>query len=166
MARTQIAAPYPIFTDTDGTPLDDGYLYIGEVNKNPETNPIAVYWDKDLQFPAAQPIRTNNGYPWRMGTPGMLYSNSGFSISIRNKKKDLVVYAPLGFGLNALGQHQLSGNGTQTNFTLPIPITYASVVDIYINGVYQNKTTYTASGTALVFSEAPPYGSVIELNYV
>ena len=166
MPRTQITAPYPVFTDLDGTPLDDGYIFIGEINKNPETNPIAVYWDPDLQFPAPQPIRTNNGYPWRMGTPATLYTDQGFSITIRNKKRDLVIYAPTGLGANSLGTRQLNGDGETTNFVAPIPATYALTVDIYINGVYQNKDTYSFVGTNLVFSEAPPYGAKIELNYI
>jgi hypothetical protein len=37
MALTQVTGPYPIFTDLDGTPLDDGYLYIGAINDDPET---------------------------------------------------------------------------------------------------------------------------------
>jgi hypothetical protein len=43
MALTQVTGPYPIFTDLDGTPLDDGYLYIGAINDDPETNPIQVF---------------------------------------------------------------------------------------------------------------------------
>lgn len=99
MSLTQIAAPYPIFTDVDGTPLDDGYIFIGQANQNPETNPIQVYWDSELTQPAPQPIRTNNGYPWRMGTPAMLYTDEGtFSVTVKNKKLELVIYAPVGFG--------------------------------------------------------------------
>jgi hypothetical protein len=33
---------------------------------------------------------------------------------------------------------------------------------IYINGVYQNKNTYTIAGGNVTFSEAPPFTSVIE----
>lgn len=99
MSLTQIASPYLVFTDKDGTPLDDGYIYVGETDKNPETNPIDVYWDAGLTLPAPQPIRTNNGYPWRMGTPSLLYAaTNSFSITIKNKKQELVVYAPKGFG--------------------------------------------------------------------
>jgi len=36
---------------------------------------------------------------------------------------------------------------------------------VYINGVYQNKNTYTVSGTTLTFSEAPPITSKIEVMF-
>jgi hypothetical protein len=39
MALTQLAPPYPVFTDKNGDPLDNGYLYFGVVDLNPETNP-------------------------------------------------------------------------------------------------------------------------------
>jgi hypothetical protein len=58
MALTQVTGPYPIFTDLDGSPLDDGYLYIGAINDDPEQNPIQVFWDANLTIPATQPIRT------------------------------------------------------------------------------------------------------------
>jgi hypothetical protein len=92
MALTQLAPPYPIFTDKSGSPLDNGYLYFGEVNKNPETNPIQVYYDSAFTQPAAQPLRTSNGYVMRNGSPALIYANSAFSVTVRNKKQELVVY--------------------------------------------------------------------------
>lgn len=100
MSLTQVAPPYPIFTDLDGTPLGAGYLYLGFVNTNPETQPIQVFWDSALTIPAAQPIRTTNGYPSRNGTPAMLYTNGAFSITVRNKNKAIVLYAPVGYAIN------------------------------------------------------------------
>jgi hypothetical protein len=38
-------------------------------------------------------------------------------------------------------------------------------VNNYINGVYQNKFTFTLSGATLTFSEAPPLTSSIEVTY-
>ena len=54
---------------------------------------------------------------------------------------------------------RLSGTGAQTVFTLDAAPQSNNVVDIYINGLYQNKDTFTVSGTALTFSEAPPAGT-------
>ena len=169
MPRTQIAAPYPIFTDTDGSPLDDGYLYIGEVSKNPETNPISVYWDPDFKFPAAQPIRTNNGYPWRMGTPALLYADSQFSITIRNKKRDLVLYAPVGFGINpqAVGgsvvKDDFVGDGSTQGYELSASPSTKLATNVFINGAYQEKDTYSILNNVITFAEAPPLNSSIEI---
>lgn len=99
MVTTQLAPPYPIFTDRDGSPLDAGYLYFGAVNENPETNPIQVYYDSALTQPAAQPLRTSNGYVMRNGSPALIYADSQFSVTVRNKKNELVIYSPAGFGV-------------------------------------------------------------------
>ena len=99
MTLTQLAPPYPIFTDKSGTPLDNGYLYFGTVNLNPETNPITVYYDSALTQPAAQPLRTSNGYVMRNGSPAIIYANSQFSVTVRDKKKSLVIYSPVGYGI-------------------------------------------------------------------
>jgi hypothetical protein len=53
----------------------------------------------------------------------------------------------------------LSGNGTQTIFSIPTDPIVAERLSIYINGVYQFKNTYTVSGTTLTFTEAPPVGT-------
>lgn len=108
MPLTQLAPPYPIFTDKNGDPLDAGYLYFGVVNQNPETNPIQVYWDNALTQPAAQPIRTINGYPSRNGSPAAVYANDYFSVTVRNKRSELVIYSPSGYGVTP---------GTSASFT-------------------------------------------------
>jgi hypothetical protein len=58
-----------------------------------------------------------------------------------------------------------SGNGSTTAFTLAKAPSTINNTQVYINGVYQQKSTYTISGTTLTFSEAPPTGtSNIEVN--
>ena len=96
MTYYPVPNPYQLFTDTDGTPLESGYIYIGEANLNPITNPITVSWDLAGLYPAAQPIRTIGGYPSRNGTPGILYVNAGafedYSILIQDKHQDQVTF--------------------------------------------------------------------------
>jgi hypothetical protein len=99
MSLTQLAPPYPIFTDKNGDPLDAGYLYFGTANLNPETNPIQVYYDSALTQPAAQPLRTSNGYVMRNGSPALIYANAQFSVTVRNKNNELVIYSPVGYGI-------------------------------------------------------------------
>ena len=99
MPLTQLAPPYPIFTDKNGDPLDAGYLYFGVVNLNPETNPIQVYYDSALTQPAAQPLRTSNGYVMRNGSPALLFAGSQFSVTVRDKSNSLVIYSPVGYGI-------------------------------------------------------------------
>jgi hypothetical protein len=94
MSALSIQPTYPIFTDIDGQPLDDGYIFIGVANLQPIGNPINVYWDAALTQPAAQPIRTVSGYPSNAGTPARLYVNSDYSIQVQNKNGTLVYSAP------------------------------------------------------------------------
>ena len=99
MTYFPVQSPYPIFTDDDGTPLESGYIYIGEANQNPVTNPITAYWDDAFLYPAALPIRTIAGYPDRNGSPSNIYINIGvnpdYSILILDKKESRVFYKPL-----------------------------------------------------------------------
>lgn len=87
----EISPPFRVFTDVDGEPLEDGYIYIGAANQNPQAVPISVFWDSALTIPAAQPIRTLGGYPSRSGTPSRMYvAESSYSISALNKNSTLI----------------------------------------------------------------------------
>lgn len=94
MSALSIQPTYPIFTETDGQPLEDGYIWIGTANLDPEGNPINVYWDAALTQLAGQPIRTQGGYPVNSGTPARLYVNSDYSIRVMNKNGSVVYSAP------------------------------------------------------------------------
>lgn len=54
---------------------------------------------------------------------------------------------------------RFSGTGAQMAFTLNVSVPTSALIDVFINGVYQNKDTFTLSGTSLTFSEAPPVGT-------
>ncbi len=56
------------------------------------------------------------------------------------------------------------GNGTQTSFTLENSAAAKNNTQIYIDGVYQNKTSYSLTNGAIVFSEAPP--SLAEIDII
>ncbi len=169
MALTQVTGPYPIFTDLDGSPLDDGYLYIGAINEDPETNPIQVFWDSDLTIPATQPIRTNSGYAWRNGTPALLYTAGEFSITIRNKRQEFVLYSPVGYGFDpaavsaSVVKNDFIGDGVEVDFTLSAAPSTILATNVFINGVYQEKDSYSLSGNVITFSIAPPISSSIEV---
>jgi hypothetical protein len=88
----EVRNPTNQFFDKDGSPLDDGYIYVGISGFNPETSPQAVYWDKDGTIPAAQPIRTINGYPARTGSPSKFYTAAkNYSVTVKDKRGALIV---------------------------------------------------------------------------
>jgi hypothetical protein len=93
MSVLSVQSPYPIFTDTDGDPLESGYIWIGVANLDPQVNPLAVFWDAALTMPAVQPIRTLAGYPSQAGSPGRIYTNADHSIRVMNKRGTTVFTA-------------------------------------------------------------------------
>lgn len=80
-----IQNPYPQFTDQNGAPLEDGYVFIGVAGFSPLTQPQQAYWDSGLTIPANN-IRTRGGYPALNGTPGRLYVDGNYSILVKDKK--------------------------------------------------------------------------------
>ena len=58
-----------------------------------------------------------------------------------------------------------TGDGNQTSFTLPLTPISENFINVFINGVYQFKNTFSVSGTTLLFSQAPPITSKIEVEY-
>lgn len=91
----QVNSPFPQFFDLDGSPLDEGFIYIGTANANPEINSIQVYWDSAQTIPAIQPLRTVNGYIARNGTPSAVFVNANsFSCTAKNANSELVIYSP------------------------------------------------------------------------
>ena len=56
-----------------------------------------------------------------------------------------------------------TGNGSTTAFTVTSSITSENKTQIYIDGVYQNKDTYSTNGTTVTFSTAPVNGAKIDI---
>ncbi|WP_151753769.1 hypothetical protein [Acinetobacter soli] len=109
---SKIQIPFPSFYDIDGRPLDAGYVYLGEVGKNPEVYPVSAFWDESLTVPAAQPVRTRNGYFSKNGKPGKLFvGQMSCSITIKNKK-GLVIYTDLHSDLSFNQKYFINTVGT------------------------------------------------------
>ena len=102
-----ILPPFAQYTGLDGRPLENGFVYFGSVNLNPETNPATVYWDSAGTQPAAQPIRTVNGFPSRNGSPANLFINQAYSTTIRNASGVIVSTSPNSADTGAGGVLQL-----------------------------------------------------------
>ena len=83
-------SPFPQYFNLAGAPLTGGYLYFGAVGANPETSPVAVYWDEAGTQPAVQPLRTVGGYVARSGTPARLFVGSSYSLTVRDSRRNLI----------------------------------------------------------------------------
>ena len=84
---TTVNNPFPYFPEA-GT---NGYIYIGAVNQNAQSNPITVYRDAALTIPWQQPIRTLNGYPAYLGAKAEIHTGvDSWSILIKDNKQRVV----------------------------------------------------------------------------
>jgi hypothetical protein len=72
--------------------------------------------------------------------------------------------APAVVEIGQVQNNTFSGDGTTTTFTLSIAPTNEAHTLVYINGVYQEKSTYSVSGSTLTLSEAPDTGDSIEVE--
>lgn len=102
---TNVSPPFMSFNDKHGKPLEGGKIYIGEAGQNAETNPIQVFWDQAGAIPAAQPIITSGGYPWRSGSAANIFVGTSYSIIVKDKNGVLVFSSPINnvsVGINAI----------------------------------------------------------------
>ena len=88
-----------------------------------------------------------------LGVAGQVLSSTGSGTNwITNEANSTVVY-----------QDGFTGDGSTVGFTLSVSVTDENITQAYIDGVYQNKDTYSVSGTTLTFSTAPPSNADIEV---
>jgi hypothetical protein len=126
--------PFPIITDIDGDPLEDGYVFIGVAGLNPISNPLQAYWDSALTVPALN-IRTKGGYPDNNGSPGRLYTDSNYSITVQDKR-GATVYTLLDSidYFNAPAGNVLQKVNTIADLRLIIPTTQD--YQVYVGGYW------------------------------
>ena len=64
-----------------------------------------------------------------------------------------------GGGASVISRDTFNGTGSQTTFVLSASVSDEINTQVYIDGVYQSKLTYSTSGTNLTFSTAPAAGT-------
>ena len=62
-----------------------------------------------------------------------------------------------------LSKDSFTGDGSTTQFTLSAAPTSEDMTYVFIQGVYQEKSTYSLSGSTLTFTEAPQNGYTFEV---
>jgi hypothetical protein len=153
MSALAITPPFPTFSGKDGLPLEDGYIWIGSANQNPQTSPVVAYWDEALTQIAQQPIRTLGGYPAYSGTPARLFIGAAvYSILVQDKNANTVYNSPSNTGASTFVNFSVNeevqvATAGQTVFTLAN--TYSpgtNSLTVYVDGVNQ----YDGSGYAFV----------------
>lgn len=147
MTALSIQPAYPIFTDTAGQPLDNGYIWIGTVNLAPQTNPISVYWDAALTQTAAQPLRTSGGYIVNSGTPAVIYADSDYSILVQNAKGS-AVYSSLA-ATDRFSGVVVKVDASDVDYTSPGTGAVTTTVQEYLQQVV-NVTDFGADSTGVL----------------
>jgi hypothetical protein len=79
---------------------------------------------------------------------------------------EVVVYSKITIADNTVNIERFTGDGSDTDFVLTNPPSSANNLDVYISGLYQEKNTYTFSGSTITLNEAPVTGAVVECRSV
>jgi hypothetical protein len=154
------------FLDNNGVILSGGKVYTYAAGT---TTPQTTYTSVSGVTPHANPIildsagRVPGGEIW-------LARGSTYKFGIETSTSILIgTYDNLS-GINDLSSvisiiYNATGNGVQVAFSLVTAPISENTTNVYINGVYQQKNTYSLAGVTVTFSEAPPLTSTVEINY-
>ena len=77
---------------------------------------------------------------------------------------EIIAYSNLGTGVEILTVDEFTGDGSKTAFTLTNAPAVATLLQISIDGLMQQVSSYSLSGLVVTFSEAPPLNSKIEVR--
>lgn len=151
------------FFDNNGTPLTGGKLHTYEAGT---TTNAATYTSSSGGTAHTNPIildsagRVPNGEIWinSQAYKFVLKTSTDVLIATWDNISGIGVATPI--------IYNSTGTGTQTTFALGNTPSSENATNVYINGVYQQKNTYVLSGASIIFSEAPPLTSSIEVNFV
>ena len=151
------------FFDNNGIPLAGGKIFSFDAGT---TTPAVLYTDSTGTFAQANPIILNSA--GRVPS-GEIWQPAGTSYKFTLYTSDDVLIGTYdNIGTIAAGSAfiaNFNGNGTTVNFSLPFAPIDENATNVYINGIYQQKNTYSLSANVLVFSQAPPLTSTIEVMY-
>jgi hypothetical protein len=151
------------FFDNNGAPLTGGKLYTYAAGT---TTPQATYTTNSGSTAHANPIILDSA--GRVSAGGQIWLTVGLSYKFVLKTSvDVQIWSADNItGISAAGLvENFTGTGSQTVFTFANAPVSENTTQVYINGVYQQKNTYTVVGTTLTFSTAPPITSSIEVLY-
>lgn len=151
------------FFDNNGVILTGGKIFTYEAGT---TTPLATYTSSTGNTAHTNPIildsagRVPGGEIWNALRLYKVVLKTSADVTI-------ATYDNVGSSFNATAIiANFTGDGTDTTFNLASAPAGENATNIYINGVYQQKNTYSIAGVVVTFSEAPPVTSSIEVNYV
>jgi hypothetical protein len=145
------------FTNT-GAVLTGGKLYTYAAGT---TTPAVTYTTAAGNVPWTNPIVLDAA--GRVPNSGEIWLTVGVSYKFVLKDANDVLIATYdditGNGAATVAVN-FTGNGSTVIYSIP-----GTTQNVYINGVYQNRNTYSVNAGTLTFSEAPPINSIVEVLY-
>lgn len=154
------------FFDNNGQPLSGGKIYTYAAGT---TTPQATYTSASGVTPHANPIvldstgRVPGGEIW-------LTENVSYKFAIETSLAVLIGTYDNVVGINDLSNvtpiiYSSTGNGVTVSFSLSSNPLTKTTTNVYVSGVYQQKSTYSLTGATITFSEAPPLNTSVEISY-
>ena len=150
--------------DNNGNPLSGGKL---ETYQAGTSTPLATYTSSTGNTAHTNPIVLDSAGRVPGGEIWLNYAYL-YKFVVRTSTNVLIAtYDNIGGSFNASSIiANFTGDGTDTTFTLASAPASENATNVYINGVYQQKNTYSVATTVITFSQAPPVTSSIEVSYV
>lgn len=154
MATTSLSPPPKLqFFDANGNPLVGGFLYTYAAGT---TTPLATYTDSTGVSANTNPIVLDS-----RGEANVWLSFVAYKLALYTSASVLIwTVDNISTNGSNLPVTDFTGDGTTIAFAVTDGFTA-----IYINGVYQNRNTYTVTSGTVTFSQAPPLTSIIEVVY-
>jgi hypothetical protein len=150
--------------DDSGNVLTGGKIYTYQAGT---TTPLATYTSSSGSTPLSNPIILNAAGRVPTGEIWIDYAELYKFVVTTSTDVLIATYDNVGGSFNPSPIiANFTGTGVQVNFSLLSAPASENTTQIYINGVYQQKNTYSVAGSVVTFSEAPPFTSTIEVNYV
>jgi hypothetical protein len=152
------------FFDNNGVPLSGGKIYTYEAGT---TTPLATYTSSAGNVAHTNPIILDS--VGRVPSGGEIWNQLRLYKFVLETSAGVLIatYDNVGSSFNATAIiANFTGDGSTVAFTLASAPAGENATNVYINGVYQQKNTYSIAGAVLTFSQAPPVTSSIEVNYV
>ena len=149
------------FFDSNGVPLAGGLIYTYAAGT---TTPQATYTTSAGNVAQANPIvldsagRVPSGEIW-------VPIGLSYKFVLQTSTNTLIAtYDNITSGtIPIIGD--FTGTGSQTAFVLSAIPAGLNTTNVYINGVYQNKNTYSLTTNTITFTQAPPVTSIIEVSF-
>jgi hypothetical protein len=155
------------FFNNSGVPLAGGKLYTYAAGT---TTPQVTYSSSSGSTPNANPIVLDSAGRVSGSSGVWLTDGLAYKFALKTSVDVQLWTADNISGINDFSSltpiiYNATGTGSAVAFNLASAPLNENTTQIYINGVYQQKNTYSLAGVVVTFSQAPPLTSTIEVTY-